>query len=95
MLATTQTRMPTERAGERVGKQTIIVQGSWRATGLCDVIPPTKARWERDVPLVISDETSRAERALTGHLVMLESLGEWKRVSVGHSHPQLLSEPDD
>lgn len=88
----TETR--TERAGEG-GRMTFAVEGSWSATGLMNVIPRTAPLWGEEASLELSEETRRAEFALEGHLAMLASLSDWRKVPPDHSHPQLLSEPDD
>ena len=68
-------------------------------TGITDLPQETEAGWRHDVPVTISalasDEAQRAHTALQGHIAMLGTMREWRRVPPDHDHPQLLSEPDD
>ncbi len=47
---------------------------------------------ETDTP---GAEQSRAARALQHHLELIARSDGWKKMSPGHEHPQLTSEPED
>lgn len=93
--------VPTRGASESEQKVTTFVLPHVQpvVTGLTDLPPTTEAAWRHDVPVAFgglpSDEARRVETAFQGHITILGSIADWKRIPSGHGHPQLLSEPDD